>query len=409
MSTAALNKLRQISGEHVAALQKGQAESSIVKDQSSLEPKAFQKRSDLLKLRVNDNRSSLRRNYSLILRPMTRFTQILSEHSISLRRGPPEILQVNVGKLCNLTCVHCHVNAGPKRKEIMSRKTIDRVIDWLARTDIPTVDFTGGAPEMIPDFRYFIERIKELLPPRHVIDRCNLTILLERGYEDLGRLFAENKVEIIASMPCYSAENVNAQRGQGVFEGSIAALQLLNSLGYGNDPDLPLHLVYNPVGAFLPPSQAELESDYKTELKKHFGIVFNRLYTLTNLPIGRFASYLRRNIKFDEYMQLLIQAFNPATINGLMCRNTISVGWRGEVYDCDFNQQLGMQWNGRDAALRRSDSAAPRRYQGNGQSEPLFLWDIAPDRLEGQEIMTGNHCFGCTAGAGSSCGGAITT
>jgi radical SAM/Cys-rich protein len=317
---------------------------------------------------------------------MNRFAQKLAQHSISLRRGRPEILQVNVGKLCNLTCVHCHVNAGPKRKEIMTRETIDRIVDWFAKTDIPIVDLTGGAPEMIPDFRYFIERVCALEPTRHVIDRCNLTILLERGYEDLAEFLAERKVEIIASMPCYSPENVDAQRGEGVFEGSIVALQLLNSLGYGIDPELPLHLVYNPVGAFLPPSQAELEADYKRELKKHFGVVFNKLYTLTNLPIGRFAAYLRHNSKLNEYMQLLIEAFNTETINGLMCRNTISVGWRGEVYDCDFNQQLGMQWN-------------------NGA--PIFLWDIDPKQIENRQIMTGNHCFGCTAGAGSSCGGAI--
>jgi radical SAM/Cys-rich protein len=317
---------------------------------------------------------------------MNRFAQKLVEHSISLRRGRPEILQVNVGKLCNLTCVHCHVNAGPKRKEIMTRGTIDRIIDWLAKTDIPIVDLTGGAPEMIPDFRYFIERIGALQPSRHVIDRCNLTILLERGYEDLSAFLATNRVEIIASMPCYSPENVNAQRGDGVFEGSIKALQLLNSLGYGIDADLPLHLVYNPVGAFLPPSQAELEADYKRELRKHFEIVFNSLYTLTNLPIGRFVSYLCHNDKLEEYMQLLIDNFNPATIDDLMCRNTISVGWRGEVYDCDFNQQLGMQWN-------------------NGA--PIFLWDIDPDKIDNREIMTGDHCFGCTAGAGSTCGGAI--
>jgi len=307
---------------------------------------------------------------------------------MSLRRGAPEILQVNVGKLCNLTCVHCHVNAGPKRKEIMTRETIDRILDWFGKTDIPTIDLTGGAPEMIPDFRYFIEQVKSLEPPRHIIDRCNLTVLLERGQQDLAAFLAGNKVEIIASMPCYSPENVNAQRGEGVFEGSIAALQLLNSLGYAIDPDLPLHLIYNPVGAFLPPLQAELDADYKREFKNHFGIVFNNLYTLTNLPIGRFASYLRCNNKLDEYMELLIQAFNPATIDGLMCRNTISIGWRGEVYDCDFNQQLGMQWN-------------------NGGSKPLFLWNIDPDSLDGREIMTGAHCFGCTAGAGSSCGGAI--
>jgi len=320
---------------------------------------------------------------------MNRFSDRLMVEGRELRRTRTEILQVNVGKLCNLTCVHCHVNAGPKRKEVMTRETIDRIVDWLATTQIPIVDLTGGAPEMIPDFRYFIERARELQPSRHVIDRCNLTILLERGYEDLGEFLAMNKVDIIASMPCYSPENVNAQRGDGVFEGSIAALQLLNWLGYGTDPELPLHLVYNPVGAFLPPPQVELETDYKRELKKHFGIVFNNLYTITNLPIGRFASYLRHNNKLEEYMELLIRAFNPATIEGLMCRNTISVGWRGEVYDCDFNQQLRMQW------FR------------NGESERLFLWDIDPRSLEGREIMTGNHCFGCTAGAGSSCGGAI--
>jgi radical SAM/Cys-rich protein len=351
--------------------------------------------------------------WRLLLIMMNRFAQTLGQRSLSLRRGRAEILQVNVGKLCNLTCVHCHVNAGPKRKEIMTRATVDRIIDWLANTDIPTVDLTGGAPEMIPDFRYFIERVKELQLPRHVIDRCNLTILLEDEYRDLAAFLAANEVEVIASMPCYSADNVNAQRGEGVFEGSIAALQLLNSLGYGIDPALPLHLVYNPVGAFLPSPQQELEADYKRELQQHFGIVFNRLYTLANLPIGRFAAYLRHNNRLDEYMQLLIEAFNPATIDGLMCRNTISVGWRGEIYDCDFNQQLGMQWTGRDGAPRRSDAPAGRPYQssdarsGDECGQPLFLWDVNPDSLEGRDIMTGDHCFGCTAGAGSSCGGAI--
>jgi len=317
---------------------------------------------------------------------MTRFSDRLTAEGRTLRRTKTEVLQINVGKLCNLVCTHCHVNAGPKRKEIMTRETIDRVIDWLARTDVPIVDLTGGAPEMIPDFQYLIERLAALSPSRHVIDRCNLTILLEPGYEDLGEFLAKRKVEIIASMPCYTPENVNAQRGEGVFEGSIEALQHLNSLGYGIERDLPLHLVYNPVGAFLPGPQAELEADYKREMKKHFGIVFNKLYTLTNLPIERFAAYLRHNDKLNEYMQLLANAFNPATINGLMCRNTISVGWRGEVYDCDFNQQLDMQWE-------------------NGRR--LFLWDINPDEIDNREIMTGDHCFGCTAGAGSSCGGAI--
>src|SRR5439155_2052382 len=211
------------------------------------------------------------------------------ERSLSLRRGRPEILQVNVGKLCNLTCVHCHVNAGPKRKEIMTRETVDRIVDWLANTDIPIVDLTGGAPEMIPDFRYFIERVKALTPSRHVIDRCNLTILLEHGYKDLAAFLARNKLEIIASMPCYSPANVNAQRGEGVFDASIAALKLLNSLGYGVRDELPLHLVYNPVGAFLPGDEAELEADYKRELAAHFGVRFHRLYTITNMPIARFA------------------------------------------------------------------------------------------------------------------------
>jgi radical SAM/Cys-rich protein len=342
---------------------------------------------------------------------MNRFAARLAHDGNVLRRARPEILQVNVGKLCNLTCVHCHVNAGPKRKEIMARETIDRVLDWLAKTDIPTVDLTGGAPEMIPDFRYLIEKVKALQPHRHVIDRCNLTILIEPEYEGLGEFLATNKVEIIASMPCYSAKNVNAQRGEGVFEGSIAALQLLNSLGYGIDQELPLHLVYNPVSAFLPSSQAELEADYKRELAAHFGIMFNKLYTLTNLPIGRFASYLRHNNKLDDYMRLLIDAFNPATVGGLMCRNTISVGWRGEVYDCDFNQQLRMQWVGRDGppggpdGPSRTGITARRSY--HDESKPLFLWDIDPDSLEDREIMTGDHCFGCTAGAGSSCGGAV--
>jgi radical SAM/Cys-rich protein len=319
---------------------------------------------------------------------MNRFAARLAQDKIVLRRTRPEILQINVGKLCNLTCMHCHVNAGPKRKEIMTRETVDRIIDWLAKTEIPTVDLTGGAPEMIPDFRYFIERVKALEPARHVIDRCNLTILLEPDYERLAQFLAKHKVEIIASMPCYTPDNVNAQRGEGVFDGSIAALQLLNSLGYGLHVDLPLHLIYNPVGAFLPPPQAELEADYKRELKKHFGIVFNKLYTITNLPIARFAAYLRHNNKLNEYMELLMSAFNAATVEGLMCRNTLSVGWRGEVYDCDFNQQLDMQWQ-------------------NPDESGLFLWDVDPDKIDNREIMTGDHCFGCTAGAGSSCGGAL--
>jgi radical SAM/Cys-rich protein len=320
---------------------------------------------------------------------MNRFADRLMREGLPLRHTKTEVLQVNVGKLCNLTCNHCHVNAGPKRKEIMTRETVDRILDWLAKTEIPTVDLTGGAPEMIPDFRYFIERIHALEFSRKIIDRCNLIILLEPGYENLAAFLAAKKVEVVASMPCYSAENVNAQRGEGVFEASIAALQLLNRLGYGIVPDLTLHLVYNPVGPYLPGPQAELEADYKRELFSHFGIIFNKLYTITNLPIARFASYLRHNNKLDEYMELLVNAFNPTTVEGLMCRNTLSIGWRGEVYDCDFNQQLDMQWS------------------GNGGSHPLFLWEINPNDIENRQIMTGDHCFGCTAGAGSSCGGAL--
>jgi radical SAM/Cys-rich protein len=319
--------------------------------------------------------------------PVTQtFSSTLTRHGRLLRRVRTEIFQLNVGKLCNLTCVHCHVNAGPKRKEIITRDTIDRVLDWLAGTDIHTVDLTGGAPEMIPDFRYVIERLRALPQIETIIDRCNLTILLEPGYEWLTDFLADQRLKIVASMPCYEAANVDAQRGNGVFDASIRALQLLNCFGYGRRDDLPLDLVYNPNGAFLPPNQTELEADYKRELKRHFDIDFHRLYTITNMPIGRFASWLRHSGKLETYMQLLIDAFNPASVAGLMCHNTLSVGWRGEVYDCDFNQQLGMQWK---------------------SGRPLYLWDVDPDHVEDRPIAIGDHCFGCTAGYGSSCGGAL--
>jgi len=325
-----------------------------------------------------------------ILSPMNRFADRLAAQGLQLRRSRTEVLQVNVGKICNLTCGHCHVNAGPTRTEIMTRETIDRVVDWLEPTPISTVDITGGAPEMIPDFRYFITRLRAFQPPIRIIDRCNLTILMARGYKELAEFLAQKKVEIVASMPFYSATNVNAQRGEGVFEESVAALRLLNRLGYGIAADLPLHLVYNPLGASLPPSQEQLESEFKHELGAHFGIVFNKLYAIANLPIARFAAYLRLNNKLEEYMDLLINTFNPATIDGLMCRSTISVGWRGEVYDCDFNQQLNMQW-----------------LRCNGERKPVFLWDVDLDKIDNREIMTGDHCFGCAAGDGSSCAGAI--
>lgn len=321
---------------------------------------------------------------------MNLFERKLDSHGLQLRRARPRVLQINVGKLCNLMCTHCHVNAGPKRKEIMRRETVDRILAWQADARLPVVDLTGGAPEMISDFRYLVARLREIDGAATIIDRCNLTILLEPGYEDLGGFLARHRVEIVASMPCYSAENVNAQRGEGVFDASITALQRLNAIGYGIDPALPLHLVFNPSGAKLPGPQAELEADYKRELRAHFGVEFNKLYTITNLPVSRFASWLRHNGKYEEYLDLLVEAFNPATIEGLMCRDTINVSWLGEVFDCDFNQMMKLPMGGA--------SGAPRN-----------LWDIDPDVLEHEPIATGGHCFGCTAGAGSSCGGAIET
>lgn len=318
----------------------------------------------------------------------TGFAATLAQHGLTLRRGRTEILQINVGKLCNLTCVHCHVNAGPKRKEIITRETIDAILDWLAHTNIHTVDLTGGAPEMIPDFRYLIERVRALPQITTIIDRCNLTILEESGYEGLAEFFAIHRLKIVASMPCYEAANVNAQRGEGVFDASIQGLQCLNDLGYGRTDDLVLDLVYNPNGAFLPPAQADLEADYKRELKAHFDIDFDHLYTITNMPVSRFSSWLRNQGKLADYMRTLVGAFNPASVAGLMCRNTLSIGWRGEVFDCDFNQQLGMQWR-------------------NGK--PLFLWDLDADALDGRPIAMGEHCFGCTAGQGSSCAGSLTS
>jgi len=312
------------------------------------------------------------------------FDATLSDRQLELTRKAPRVLQVNVGKLCNLTCVHCHVNAGPKRKEIMTRDTVERILEWLSGSDIEVVDLTGGTPEMIPDFRYMVETIDAM--GKRVMDRCNLTILNEPGYEWVAEFHAANGVEIVASMPCYCPENVNAQRGEGVFDSSITALQTLNRLGYGSDPGLKLDLVYNPNGAKLPPDQAELEADYKREMKVHFDIVFNQLYAITNMPIARFTSYLKRQGSYADYMQLLLESFNPASVDGLMCRDTISVDWQGGIYDCDFNQQMGM-------------------HHGSA-SGPHKLWDLNLSDWERTPILTGAHCYGCTAGQGSSCGGA---
>lgn len=319
---------------------------------------------------------------------MKPFELHLRDHGLSLTRTAPRVLQINVGKLCNLTCTHCHVNAGPGRKEVMTHETVDRILTWQRHARLPVVDLTGGAPEMMPAFRYLVSALRRLDPECTIIDRCNLTILLHPGYDDMAEFLRANRVEIVASMPCYSAENVNAQRGNGVFDASITALQRLNAIGYGIDPALPLHLVFNPLGAKLPGPQSGLEDDYKRELRAHFGIVFNRLYTITNLPVSRFASWLRHNGKYEEYLALLIESFNPATIEGLMCRDTLNVSWEGEVFDCDFNQMMKMPLGSPDK--RRS-----------------YLWELDPATLTGRKITTAAHCFGCTAGAGSSCGGAI--
>jgi len=316
------------------------------------------------------------------------FSQTLFDHGIDLYRSELETLQLNLGKLCNLTCFHCHVNAGPGRKEIMTRKTVDKILDWYGQHPLPIVDLTGGAPEMMPDFRYLVDGLKARRPDVRIIDRCNLTIIYEEGYDWVAPFLENRQVEVIASMPCYSAENVNAQRGNGVFDQSIEALKELNKRGFGvGDPKRPLHLVYNPGGAWLPPDQAELEADYKRELKAHFDITFDRLYALTNLPISRFAASLRRDGQYEEYLQLLINSFNPATTENLMCRTTLSVDWEGRVYDCDFNQMLDMHWK--------------------RKGETQYLWEVNPDETKNQTIQVGDHCFGCTAGCGASCGGSL--
>jgi radical SAM/Cys-rich protein len=315
---------------------------------------------------------------------MNRLEEKLAAHGLALRRGRLQTLQINLGRKCNQACRHCHVDAAPWRTEMIDRATAERIGAWIARHRPEIVDLTGGAPEISEFFRYFVETARAA--EAHVIDRNNLTILQEEGYQDLPEYLAANEVEVIASLPCYSKENVNRQRGNGVFEKSICALRKLNAVGYGRR--LPLNLVYNPLGPKLPPSQVGLEADYKDVLEREFGIVFNRLYTLTNQPIARFAEDLRRQGKWDEYLELLAGSFNPCTVEGLMCRTTLSVGYRGELYDCDFNQMLGMQLK---------------------IGQPLFLWDIAPADLENRAIQTGLHCFACTAGSGSSCTGALTT
>lgn len=305
----------------------------------------------------------------------------------AIKRDHLQTLQVNLGYRCNQTCVHCHVNAGPNRTEMMDADNIATVVDVLKAQPIELLDLTGGAPELSPYFRSLVTQARRL--GVRVMDRCNLTILSEPGHEDLAEFLASNQVEITASMPCYSADNVDKQRGDGVFDLSIAGLQKLNALGYGQPgTGLVLNLVYNPQGPVLPPPQAALEADYKRELHKHFGIVFNQLFAITNMPIQRFGSTLVSKGQFGDYMATLKQAHQDANLSTVMCKSLISVDWQGYLYDCDFNQMLGMPLNVQN------------------QSRP-HLKDLLELDLEGRAIRVANHCYGCTAGQGSSCGGAL--
>jgi radical SAM/Cys-rich protein len=313
---------------------------------------------------------------------MNRFEDKLTEHSLTLRRGGLQTLQVNVGRKCNQACRHCHVDAAPWRTEMIGETVARQIGAWIERHCPPIVDLTGGAPELSEFFPYLVEVARAA--GAHVIDRNNLTILEESGYESLPEYLARHEVEVFASLPCYSPENVNKQRGQGVFDKSIAALKKLNAVGYGTR--LKLNLVYNPLGPTLPGPQAELEADYKEALERDYGVFFDRLYTLTNQPIARFAEDLRKQGQWDHYLDLLASSFNPATLEGVMCRSTLSVDHLGRIYDCDFNQMLALN-------IR------------NGK--PLFLWDITPSRLSEASIQTGSHCLACTAGCGSSCTGAL--
>jgi len=313
------------------------------------------------------------------------FNVVVKESDVSLLRDEIKILQVNIGKKCNQACHHCHVEAGPNRTENMELKTIERLLELLAKdSNIHTVDITGGAPELNPHFRYFVSQIRSM--GKDVIDRCNLTVLYEKEQEDTAEFLAENEVQVVASLPCYLEDNVDGQRGKGVFGKSIDALIKLNELGYGKEgTGLVLNLVYNPVGRHLPPPQQQLEKDYKKHLKKEFGIVFNNLFTITNMPIKRYAHMLQREGKMEEYMQLLVDNFNPVAADNVMCKELVSIGWDGYIYDCDFNQMLDIPLNW---SIRS-------------------VWDIDSFVKVEPKIALDNHCFGCTAGSGSSCGGAL--
>ena len=296
------------------------------------------------------------------------------------------VFQVNLGKMCNQVCKHCHVDAGPDRKEIMSRETMQQCLVALKNNpQLTTVDLTGGAPEMNPDFRWFVEEIKKL--GRHIIVRCNLTIILaNKKYHDLPQFYKNNFIEVVSSLPFYSQDRTDRQRGDGVFDASIAALKMLNAVGYGKkESSLILNLVYNPAGAFLPPAQSSLEKEFKKALMDKFEIEFNNLFAITNLPISRFLDYLLQSNNYENYMEKLVMAYNPVAAANVMCRSTISIGWDGYLYDCDFNQMLELKVN------------------GNTKHITQFNAEI----LNSREIKIGQHCYGCTAGAGSSCGGAV--
>ena len=304
-----------------------------------------------------------------------------------LRATGVEIFQVNIGKMCNQVCAHCHVDAGPDRKEIMTKETMQECLNAIKNNpSLKTVDITGGAPEMNPDFQWFVEEIKKLTS--HIIVRCNLTIIVaNKKYNDLPEFFKQHNIEVVSSLPFYKKDRTDRQRGPGVFDDSIKALQVLNQAGYGIlDSGLILNLVYNPAGAFLPPSQEALEKEYRQELMKHYGIVFNNLYALTNLPINRYLDYLLVSGNYEKYMEKLVNAYNPVAAANVMCRNTISIGWDGYLYDCDFNQMLDLKIN----------------------SDQKHVSQFDLQKLNSREIIINQHCYGCTAGAGSSCGGVVT-
>ena len=314
-----------------------------------------------------------------------KFNEKLKEvYLFPLKPTEIEILQINLGKLCNQVCEHCHVDAGPDRKEIMTKEVLQQCLEAAKTPTIHTVDLTGGAPEMNPNFRWFVSELHQL--GKKIIVRSNLTILTYKKYLDIPQFFKDNKVTVISSLPCYTKDNVDKQRGNGVFERSIQALKTLNELGYGNESTgLELDLVYNPVGASLPPEQTALELDYKRELKELFDIQFNNLFTITNLPISRFLDYLLKEERYEAYINKLIDSFNPMAASNVMCRNTISVGWDGKLFDCDFNQMLEL----------------------GVASSSQHIKEFNNEELKNRNIILGQHCYGCTAGAGSSCQGSI--